>query len=87
MPSSLSLYIYIYMTHWSGNKIFIKTNLGDVSTKLGVSNRFQPAVYTVVHEESESEVQNTQVLQENLKNSISFFQNFYFLTRSGVTEL
>ena len=43
-------------------------------TKLGVSRRFQQAIYTVVHEESESGVHNTQILQENLKMSISNFQ-------------
>ena len=51
----------------------IKTKFGDLLTKLTVFRRFQPAIYTVVHEESESEVQNVQILQENLKISISFF--------------
>ena len=49
--------------------------------KLGGSRRFQPAIYTVSHEESESEVQSIQILQENLKILISVF--FYVLTRSG----
>ena len=57
-------------------KSFIKTNFGDVLTKLGVSRRFQPAIYTVFHEESESKVQNTQLLQGNIKKSVS---NFYCL--------
>ena len=35
------------------------------------SRHVQSAIYTVVHEESESEVQNVQILQENLKDSIS----------------
>ena len=70
------IYIYIYITHCSffTTKNFFKTKFGDVLTKLGVSRRFQPAIYTVVHEESESEVQNAQILQENLKMSISNFQ-------------
>ena len=36
-------------------------------------------MYIVFHEESESEVQNIQNRQENLKLSISYY---YFLTRS-----
>ena len=58
-------YIYIY--------IYI--------TKLEVSRRFQPAIYTAFHEEYESEVQNTKILQGNLKTSISSFHFFYCLTR------
>ena len=48
-----------------------------------VSKRFQPAIYTVLHEESESEVQNIQIFQENPNNSISKFQYLILLTRSG----
>ena len=58
---------------------FFKTKFGDVLTKLGVSRRFQPGIYTVVHEESESEVQNVQILQGNLTISVSSFQNKHFL--------
>ena len=43
-------------------KTLSKTKFADVLTRLGVSKRFQPAIYTVFHEESESEVQNTQIL-------------------------
>ena len=64
-------------------KNFFKTELGDCFTKLEVSRRFQPAIYLVFHEESKSEVQNVQILQENLKKSISNFQSFWFKTRSG----
>ena len=46
-----------------------KPKFGDCLTRLGGSRRFQPAIYTVVHKESESEVQNIQILQENLKNN------------------
>ena len=53
-------------------------------TKLEISGCFQPAIYIVVHEESESEVQNTQIPQENLKKTISNSHFvFYLLTRSG----
>ena len=45
----------------------------DVLTKLGVSRRFQPAIYTFVDEESESEVQNIEILKENHKILISYF--------------
>ena len=62
------------------------TNFGDLLTKLGVSKRFQPAIDTVVHEESESEVQNIQILQGNLKNSISFFKKYDFLPDQGVYQ-
>ena len=44
-----------------------KLNLVTLLTKLVVSTRFQPAIYTVLHDESESEVQNTQIMQENLE--------------------
>ena len=50
-----------------------KLNLDSVQQHLGVSRRFQPTIYKVVREESESEVQNIQILQENLKMSISNF--------------
>ena len=52
-------------------KNLFKTNFGYVLTNLGVFNRFQPTIYTVVDEESESEVQNIQNLQENPKQTIS----------------
>ena len=39
-----------------------KTKFGDLLTNLGVSERFQPATYTVFREESESEVQYIQIL-------------------------
>ena len=48
------------------------TEFGDLLPKSGVSNRFQPAVYKVVDEESESEVQISPILQENHKKTISF---------------
>ena len=57
---------------------FFKTKFGVLLTKLGFPKRFQPAIYTVFDEESESEVQNAQILQEDLKIWISFF-----FTRSG----
>ena len=57
---------------------FFKTECGDLLTKSGGSERFQPAVYIVFHEESESEVQNTKILQENLNTAISNCQNKYF---------
>ena len=41
-------------------------------TKLGVSRRFQPAIYSVFDEESESEVQNRSCR----KTSKCRFQNF-----------
>ena len=41
---------------------------------LGVSRRFQSAISTVVDEEFEYEVQNSQILQENFQQSISNFQ-------------
>ena len=73
------------LTPWSGLKTnFFKTQFGDLLTKLGVFRRFQPAIYTVIHEESESEVQSTQILQQNLKISISFALFIHLLTRSGV---
>ena len=62
---------------------FSKTKFGDFLTKLGVSKRFQLAIYLVFHEESESEVQTIQILQDNLEMSISFFQIFYVETRSA----
>ena len=62
---------------------FFTTKFGDLLSKLGISKCFQPAMYTVFDEESESEIQNLQILQENLKDSISNFQIFYLLTRSG----
>ena len=48
-------------------------------TKLGVSRRFQPDIYIVFHEESESEVPNTQILQENLKTNDFKFSFFVFI--------
>ena len=42
--------------------LFFTTRFGNFLTKLGVSRRFQPTIYLVFHEESESEVQNTQIL-------------------------
>ena len=58
---------------------FFKTKVGGfLGSKLGGSRRFQPAMYTVFHEEPESEVQNTQILQGNLKISISYFHFFIF---------
>ena len=44
-----------------------KIKFGDSLTKLSASRRFQPAIYTAFNEESESEVQNVQILQENLQ--------------------
>ena len=40
--------------------------------KLGVPRRFQPAMHTVFHEESEAEVQHIQILQENLTIVVVF---------------
>ena len=59
------------LTHWSGVFSFkqIKPKFGDVFTKFKVSTLFQPAIYTVFDEESESEAQNTENLQENLKKN------------------
>ena len=54
-------------------------------TKLGVSTRIQPAIYSVVHEESESEVQHVQILQESLKISISNIR-FLFVNPIRVLE-
>ena len=54
---------------------FFKTKFGDLLTKLVVSKRFQPAIYTAFDEESESEVQNAQILQENPKNWILMLFN------------
>ena len=65
------------------NKNFFKTKFGDDLTKLGVPRRSQLAIYSHFHEESEYEVQNIQILQENINKSISSFQNKYMLTRSG----
>ena len=42
---------------------------GDLLTKLGVSRRFQSGIYPVFHEESESEVQNAQILPGIIKNN------------------
>ena len=39
-----------------------KTKFGYLLTNLGVSRRFQPATYIVVHEEYESEVENIKIL-------------------------
>ena len=47
-----------------------KTQFGDLLLKLGVSRRFQRAIYSVFYEESEYEVQNTQILQENPKDNL-----------------
>ena len=52
-------------------------------TKFWVSRRFQPTIYTVFHKESESEVQNIQILQKIIKTTISIFMLFYVQTRSG----
>ena len=60
-------------------KNLFKTKFGEFLTKLGVSRRFQPAIYSVVHEESESEVQNAQCLQENLNKLITGFHFFLCL--------
>ena len=62
------------LTHWSYFKKQIQNEIWRLLTKLGVSRRFQSVIYPVVHEESESDVQNAQILPENLKNSISTFQ-------------
>ena len=71
------------ITKFSFGKVVLFTSkFDDLLTKLEVSRRFQPAIYTVVDEESESEVQHTQILQENLKQSFPPFQNFYFKIRS-----
>ena len=56
---------------------FFQTKFGDCLTKLGGSKRFQPAIYLVFHKEYESEVQNIQILQESLNNSISLFYTIY----------
>ena len=55
------------VTHGSGlNKNSVKTKFGDFCfTKFEVSRGFQPAMYTVVRDESESEVQNIKILQES----------------------
>ena len=53
-------------------------------TKLRVSRRFQPAIHIVFHEESESEVQNSKIRQENLNNLISNFHFFIFKPDQGV---
>ena len=69
------------LTPWSG----LKTTFSNLNLvicfyyKIVVFRRFQPAIYTVVHEESESEVQNTQILQENLKISISKFKKIWIV--------
>ena len=51
-----------------------ETQFGDLFINLGVSRRFQLAIYTVFHEKSKSEVQHIQILVENLKTLISTFQ-------------
>ena len=56
-----TIYIYIYV-HIHPDAMKQK-----LLTALGVSRRFQLAIHTVFHEESESEVQNIQILQENFK--------------------
>ena len=57
------------LSHWSGQKQnFFKTKFGEFLTNLGVSRRFQPAIYTVSQQESESEVQNAKILQANPQN-------------------
>ena len=71
---------------WPADQVkqnFVKTQFGNLLSKFGVASPFQPAIYTVVHEESESEVPNIQIPQENLKLSILYFQTFYLFTRSG----
>ena len=55
-----------------------RTKFGDLLAKSGGSSRFQPGIYIVIHEESESEVQHSQILRD----SISIFDVCYFLTRS-----
>ena len=52
-------------------------------TKLGGSR----SIFLVFHEESEPEVQNIQILQENLKNSISIFQNISLNPIKGLVPL
>ena len=54
--------------------MFFKTKFGDMLTTLGGSRRFQPAIHTGVHEESESEVQNIQIPQENSKFRFRLFK-------------
>ena len=51
-----------------------KLEFSDYLSQLGVSRRFQPAIYIVVHEEFEYEVQTIQILQGNPKKSISCFK-------------
>ena len=80
---SLFLKVLNYPTEQVKTK---KTEFGDCLTNLRVTKRFQPAIYTYFHEESESEVQNTQIMQENLKQSISNFQIFIFKPDRGVSS-
>ena len=40
--------------------------MGDLFDQIGGSRCFQPATYKVVHEASESEAQNAEILQEIL---------------------
>ena len=56
----------------------IKTRYGDFLIKLGVSGRFQPAIYTVVREESEYEVQYIENPPGKPQNLDIIFSNFYF---------
>ena len=56
---------------------FFKTRFGDRLTKLGGFPNVSSRLYTYLfREESESEVQNTQILEEHLKLSISKFHFF-----------
>ena len=67
----LKMFIWLYKPLFNPligfNKNLFKTSVGDLLTKLEVSKRFQPTIYKAFHEESESEVQSNQILQENLK--------------------
>ena len=55
--------------------------------QLGGFQTFPVDYYPVFHEESESEVQHAQILQEILKTSISIFQSFYFNPISGLIPI
>ena len=60
--------IYVLAPQAISKKNLFKTKFGDCLTKLEVSRHFQLAIYRVFHEESESKVQNIQILQGNLTN-------------------
>ena len=65
----------IYRPKISPPKVrYSKTYFSPMLTKLSVSSRFQPAIWRFFHVESDSAVQNCQIIQPSVKFSVRKFK-------------